>query len=93
MFLNGARQVLGHKGIGRGKSGIELCSGPSLETDVVAGTGIPHVVVRDFRRSEGLSIDEKLEWIAGRETTRGEDTSYSLLGIFGVGMTVRYGEG
>lgn len=93
VFLSKDWRVIGHKGTGRGKSGIELDSGPSLDDDVVARTRIPNIVVKDFERSEDFDVGEKLEWIAGRETTRAEDMSYSLLGIFDIGMNVRYGEG
>lgn len=34
-----------------------------------------------------------MSWAAGRETTRGEDRAYSLMGIFGVHMPLLYGEG
>ncbi|KAI9566978.1 hypothetical protein HD554DRAFT_2111690 [Boletus coccyginus] len=38
-------------------------------------------------------IAERMSWAAGRTTTRGEDRAYSLMGIFGVSMSVAYGEG
>lgn len=34
-----------------------------------------------------------MSWVATRQTTRGEDMAYSLLGIFGVSMSLLYGEG
>ncbi|KAK6836371.1 hypothetical protein PG987_006866 [Apiospora arundinis] len=34
-----------------------------------------------------------MTWAARRQTTRGEDMAYSLLGIFGVSMSLLYGEG
>ncbi|KAH8807715.1 heterokaryon incompatibility protein-domain-containing protein [Xylogone sp. PMI_703] len=39
------------------------------------------------------SVAEKLCWAAKRKTTRGEDRAYSLLGLFGVNMSMIYGEG
>lgn len=39
------------------------------------------------------SIAERMSWAAGRETTRGEDRAYSLLGLFKVHMPLLYGEG
>ncbi|OBT66315.1 hypothetical protein VE03_04333 [Pseudogymnoascus sp. 23342-1-I1] len=41
------------------------------------------------------AVAEKMSWAAGRETTRPEDIAYSLLGIFGLNMsmTAVYGEG
>ncbi|KIW16424.1 hypothetical protein PV08_06476 [Exophiala spinifera] len=46
----------------------------------------------------GTSLDqfpvvEKIRWTEGRETTKREDGAYCLLGIFGVYMSLNYGEG
>jgi hypothetical protein len=40
-----------------------------------------------------FSIDERLSWAMERQTTRAEDKAYSLLGIFGIYLTLIYGEG
>ncbi|KAH8728120.1 hypothetical protein GQ44DRAFT_59406 [Phaeosphaeriaceae sp. PMI808] len=40
-----------------------------------------------------LSVEERMSWIKKRNTKREEDMAYSLLGIFGVYMTLIYGEG
>ncbi|PMD45791.1 HET-domain-containing protein [Hyaloscypha variabilis F] len=42
---------------------------------------------------EALSISRAMSWAARRITTRVEDRSYSLLGIFDVNMPLLYGEG
>jgi hypothetical protein len=34
-----------------------------------------------------------MAWMAGRQTKQEEDMAYSLIGIFGVTMEFRYGEG
>jgi hypothetical protein len=34
-----------------------------------------------------------MAWMVGRQTTGEEDMAYSLIGIFGVSMEFRYGEG
>ncbi|EGO05159.1 hypothetical protein SERLA73DRAFT_14460, partial [Serpula lacrymans var. lacrymans S7.3] len=39
------------------------------------------------------AIREKMLWASTRETTRIEDTAYSLLGIFEITMSIAYGEG
>lgn len=44
-------------------------------------------------RLHSASIAEKMSWASKRETTRIEDTAYSLLGIFGINMPLLYGEG
>ena len=43
--------------------------------------------------STATSIAEKMSWASERKTTRPEDIAYCLLGLFGVNMTLLYGEG
>jgi hypothetical protein len=40
-----------------------------------------------------FGVEERLSWVKSRQTTRKEDKAYSLLGIFGVFMSLIYGEG
>jgi hypothetical protein len=40
-----------------------------------------------------FSIDERVSWVAERETKYEEDLAYSLLGIFGIFLPLIYGEG
>ncbi|KAF9701699.1 hypothetical protein EKO04_000973 [Ascochyta lentis] len=40
-----------------------------------------------------ICIARRMRWAAGRQTKREEDVAYSLLGIFGVTMSIIYGEG
>lgn len=47
----------------------------------------------DFTRWRPASIAQKMSWVARRQTSRIEDMAYCLLGLFGVYMTVLYGEG
>jgi hypothetical protein len=57
---------------------------------------ITNVDVQLLKNKKGLSrfsCAQKLSWAAGRQTTRIEDRSYSLLGIFGITLSLRYGEG
>ncbi|KAG2337934.1 hypothetical protein BDR05DRAFT_969717 [Suillus weaverae] len=54
-------------------------------------TGIDQPAVVAFRPSMG-GAREKLHWASTRITTRQEDIAYSLFGIFGVRLTVDYGE-
>ncbi|KAH7157797.1 heterokaryon incompatibility protein-domain-containing protein [Dactylonectria estremocensis] len=67
-------------------------------------TGIPEAVLtgreRSKRRRNNLAqllyqenIATRMSWAAYRETTRREDMAYSLMGLFGVNMTILYGEG
>ncbi|KAK5675325.1 hypothetical protein LTS10_012091 [Elasticomyces elasticus] len=49
----------------------------------------------DFLRRalQEFSIAQRMSWAAKRQTSRLEDVAYSLLGIFGINMTLLYGEG
>jgi hypothetical protein len=40
-----------------------------------------------------FSVDERMSWAATRQTKRGEDAAYSLLGIFDINIPLIYGEG
>jgi hypothetical protein len=40
-----------------------------------------------------FTVEERIQWASKRNTTRGEDKAYSLLGIFGIFMSLIYGEG
>ncbi|PVH86937.1 HET-domain-containing protein [Cadophora sp. DSE1049] len=42
---------------------------------------------------DSFSVAQRMSWASKRTTTRVEDISYSLLGIFGVNMPMLYGEG
>jgi hypothetical protein len=54
-------------------------------------TGIDRSAVVAFRPSMN-GAREKLHWASTRVTTRQEDIAYSLFGIFGVRLSVDYGE-
>ncbi|KAF8960778.1 heterokaryon incompatibility protein-domain-containing protein [Flammula alnicola] len=64
---------------------------------IEAASGITHLELSEFtpgvgdRHAGGLS--RRMVWAANRTTTRGEDTAYSLMGIFGVSISIAYGEG
>ncbi|KAK1676828.1 hypothetical protein BDP55DRAFT_508244, partial [Colletotrichum godetiae] len=45
------------------------------------------------RITYSASVARKMSWAAGKKDTRGEDSSYALLGIFDVTMPIMYGEG
>jgi hypothetical protein len=60
----------------------------SLDTAIRNVTGIADLV--DYRKA---SVAQKMSWASRRETTRVEDLSYCLLGLFGVHMPPLYGEG
>jgi hypothetical protein len=55
-------------------------------------TKIPLRALRNTPLDE-FSVDERMSWAKDRQTKRGEDKAYSLLGLFGVSMAPIYGEG
>ena len=65
----------------------------SLSHLIFAATGIQEDVIHRRRGLRDCSVAQRMSWAAKRETTRIEDRAYSLLGIFGVNMTMLYGEG
>ncbi|KAK3679535.1 hypothetical protein LTR78_001096 [Recurvomyces mirabilis] len=56
-------------------------------------TSINEDALTKERLIESFSIAQRMSWAAGRKTTRLEDRAYSLLGIFGVSLSIIYGEG
>jgi hypothetical protein len=94
VFLSRDWDVIGHKGhSGRGRSGTSMPTGPLLEEMIAKVTAVPRAILHDYREGDNLSAEEKMQWADGRETMWGEDLSYCLLGIVGVSMNIRYGEG
>ncbi|KAF2852556.1 HET-domain-containing protein [Plenodomus tracheiphilus IPT5] len=64
----------------------------SLKQAIINATGIPAKALEGQPLSS-FSVDERMSWAEGRSTTREEDRSYCLLGIFGIHMPLIYGEG
>jgi hypothetical protein len=63
----------------------------TIQSEVLSGQGgttsfSPYIL-------QNFSIAQKMSWTASRETTREEDSAYSLMGIFDVHMPMLYGEG
>jgi hypothetical protein len=64
----------------------------SLLEIIVDRTSIDRKVLEGYH-VKTCSIANRMSWASERETTRIEDTAYSLLGLFGVNMPLLYGEG
>jgi hypothetical protein len=64
----------------------------SLGQQIHEITGIADSALQGAYLSQ-FSVDERLIWIARRQTKLEEDKAYSLLGIFDVSMPLIYGEG
>lgn len=56
-------------------------------------TGVAEKVLGEESDIRLVPAAQKMAWAAKRHTTREEDLSYSLMGLFGVTMPILYGEG
>jgi hypothetical protein len=74
------------------KNGKRLGSRISLEQDIHKITKIATRALRSQSFAE-FSVEERISWAAQRTTTLKEDKVYCLLGIFGVFLSLIYGEG
>lgn len=69
-----------------------LGSKHDLQDQISEITGIDRVVLSTGVFDQ-ISIARRMSWASKRQTTRVEDWSYSLMGIFDVNMPLLYGEG
>jgi hypothetical protein len=74
------------------QDGKRLGSKISLEQEIHEITGIPIRALRVQKLTE-FSVEARMSWAARRTTTLKEDKVYCLLGIFGVFLSLIYGEG
>lgn len=74
------------------RSWIDRGSKEGLSIMLSEITGIATKVLRHERPLSSIAVAQRMSWAAKRETTRIEDRSYSLLGLFGVHMPMIYGE-
>lgn len=72
--------------------GERLGSKCTLVQELHSITGISAEALRGIPLYQ-FSVDERMSWMARRQTKREEDMAYSLLGIFNVHMPLIYGEG
>ncbi|KAH7071166.1 hypothetical protein BKA63DRAFT_68024 [Paraphoma chrysanthemicola] len=72
--------------------GYLLGTKSSRVEEIAEVTGIPTEAIQE-RVLSNFSVDERMRWAKGRETTREEDLAYSLLGLFDIQMSLFYGEG
>jgi hypothetical protein len=63
----------------------------SLEEQIRSATGIATSALRGRPLSE-FDVAERFRWAENRQTTKEEDTVYSLLGIFDIYLPLIYGE-
>ncbi|KAG4432180.1 hypothetical protein IFR05_012347 [Cadophora sp. M221] len=70
----------------------EIGTKQSLRDEITLITGIDSRVL-EGRDPSVYHVAERMSWAASRTTTRVEDISYCLLGIFKIHMPLLYGEG
>lgn len=64
-----------------------------FEEEIARITGISRWVLNGSMPLSSIPLAKRMSWAAGRQTTRVEDMTYCLLGIFDVNMPMIYGEG
>ena len=64
----------------------------NLRHDISETTGINIGYLSSVSHTDA-SIAQKMSWASRRETSRGEDLAYCLLGLFDINMPLLYGEG
>ena len=74
------------------QAGELLGSRKSRTQQIYEITGIDIEALQGNSLSE-FSIDRRVSWTTRRETKKEEDAAYCLLGIFGIHMSLIYGEG
>jgi len=74
------------------KDGVCLGDKVQLRDLIQQATGISNQIL-EGQPPTLVGIEERLSWIANRNTTKSEDTIYSVLGIFEAFMPPIYGEG
>jgi hypothetical protein len=72
--------------------GKRLGDRESLKLQIHEITGIAFQALQGSPLST-FTVDDRMRWAAKRITKLKEDEAYSLVGIFGVSMAARYGEG
>ncbi|KAH6720173.1 hypothetical protein BKA61DRAFT_594415 [Leptodontidium sp. MPI-SDFR-AT-0119] len=65
----------------------------SLSTVLSRLTGVDEEIIRDSELVYTASVAKRMSWAASRQTTRVEDMSYCLFGLFDVHLPLIYGEG
>ena len=75
------------------RSWNSIGSKASLAQTIHEVTNINVEVLQRSMPLSDVSVARRMSWAAERHATKREDNAYSLLGIFGVSLTLNYGEG
>lgn len=68
-------------------------NGLNLTDQLVQITLVSKDILLDRHKVKSICVAERMSWAASRDTTRPEDSAYSLMGLFNVSMPIMYGEG
>src|SRR6202042_349530 len=63
-----------------------------LSPQISVKTGIDVSFIEHSYNLQYASVAERMVWASSRQASRVEDIAYSLLGIFNVSLSLRYGE-
>ncbi|KAK1486997.1 HET domain-containing protein [Colletotrichum abscissum] len=63
----------------------------SVNAEILRHNSSTHESIQDLLA--GIPVGRRMSWAADRKAKKEKDRAYSLLGIFGVSMPLRYGEG
>jgi hypothetical protein len=74
------------------RNGQLLGTKKSLENEIHQTTGIPLAALRATDLSH-FAVEQRLQWATDRNTKEPEDRAYCLIGLCGISMSLRYGEG
>ncbi|KAI0441497.1 HET-domain-containing protein, partial [Xylaria telfairii] len=66
---------------------------PEFRSQLSDVTNIPTYYLDNPDNIFRASVSQRMSWVARRQTTREEDISYCMLGIFQINMPLLYGEG
>lgn len=94
-FYSSRWRPLGRLGRHAGPAGrwILYDNSPDFRALISQASGVQQDFLAGKNSVFDSSIACRMSWAAGRETTRGEDMAYCLLGLFQVNMPLLYGEG
>lgn len=72
-----------------------VCRGRKTELSGMLAmlTRVPSSVLAGERLAREFTVAQRMSWAAKRTTSRREDMAYCLLGLFGIQMSMIYGEG
>ena len=70
----------------------EIGTKSSLQKVITEITGIDSYTLLS-NAGQDVSVAQRMAWAANRETSVEEDKAYCLMGLFGVSMPMKYGEG